>query len=391
MDGLDPLWALNHYHYLDNGRKSNFPLIMSRYAGIGSHRYPIGFSGDTTISWKTLELMPYFTATASNVGYTWWGHDIGGHHLGIKDDELYLRFLQFGVFNPINRMHCTDSQIITKEPWMYENGIGELARKMLILRHRMIPFLYHCNYLTHAHGRALCEPLYYSYPNAPESYQFKNQYLFGQCMIVAPITRPSTEKGLSQLEVWLPQGVWTDFFTGDVYRIGEGGKRFIATRPLDSIPVFVQAGSVIPLSCDGGNHFDNPRVLEAQIYNGNGVCELYEDSENGSALTKFFLEETDGAQTVTVRVEGDSSVIPTNRTLKLTFPNIVIHHPADQALNLHRADAEVTALKNGAPCNVTVQAYAKVCVTINDFDPEAVYTVRVSYPPSPCLRRRHEP
>ena len=386
MDGLDPLWALNHYHYLDNGRKSELPLIMSRYAGIGSHRYPIGFSGDTTISWKTLELMPYFTATASNIGYTWWGHDIGGHHLGVKDDELYLRFLQFGVFNPINRMHCTDSQLITKEPWMYENGIGELTQKMMILRHRMIPFLYHCNYLTHAQGLSLCEPLYYSYPDATESYQFKNQYLFGQQMIVAPITRHSQQNGLSELQVWLPEGVWTDFFTGDIYRVGKGGKVFTCVRPLDSIPVFVRSGAVIPLSCDGGNRCDNPHSLEARIYNGNGISELYEDSGSDTAFTKFRLEESNGVQSVTVWVEGNTRVIPSGRTLKLTFPNIIIHHPADQALELQRAEAIVTVLKDGIPCEATVRAYGEVSVTVRNFDANAVYTMQIAAEPLPILK-----
>lgn len=382
MDGLDPLWALNHYHYLDNDRKGTHPLIMSRYAGIGSHRYPIGFSGDTTISWKTLELMPYFTATASNIGYTWWGHDIGGHHLGVKDDELYLRFLQFGVFNPINRMHCTDSQIITKEPWSYENGIGELACKMLRLRHRMIPFLYNCNYLTHTQGRALCEPLYYAYPQSPESYQFKNQYLFGQSMIVAPITKPTCENGLSELQVWLPQGIWTDFFTGDVYRIeAEKGRSFTAVRPLDSIPVFVRAGSVIPLSCDEGNSFENPHVLEARIYNGNGEYKLFEDTNAKEAFTKFRLRNQDGTQTVTVSVEGDHGVIPSDRSLKLTFPNVIIHHSADQAMGFQRAEAEVTVLKNGIPCEAAVRAYAEVSVLIEEFDPASVYEIRVTAKP----------
>ena len=71
MEGLDPLWALNHYHYLDNALNHSTPLILSRYCGVGSHRYPLGFSGDTFITWDTLEYLPEFTATASNVGYTW--------------------------------------------------------------------------------------------------------------------------------------------------------------------------------------------------------------------------------------------------------------------------------------------------------------------------------
>ena len=77
--GLDPLWLLNHYHTLDAGRDGRTPLILSRYAGCGSHRYPLGFSGDTIVRWKSLAYQPYFTLAASNTGYSWWSHDIGGH------------------------------------------------------------------------------------------------------------------------------------------------------------------------------------------------------------------------------------------------------------------------------------------------------------------------
>lgn len=381
MKGLDPLWALNHYHYLDNAKDRLHPLIMSRYAGIGSHRYPIGFSGDTTISWDTLRLMPYFTATAANCGYTWWGHDIGGHHLGSKDDELYLRFLQFGVFNPIERMHCTDSALITKEPWAYENGIGELAKKALVLRHRMIPFLYTCNYLTHSRGLALCEPLYYQYPNCRESYEFKNEYIFGQKLIVAPVTSHSTESGLSEVEVWLPEGTWTDFFTGELYRVKKGGKVFTAVRPLDSIPVFVKAGSAIPLSNDGGNSCENPSRLEIKLYNGDGEFSLYEDSDTSEAFTTLLLSGAEDTQGVTVSVSGDTSVIPSDRSLTLSFPNIITHHPAESAFKAKAHTPTVSVLKNGIPCEARLTTYGEVSVTLDTFDASAIYQITVSRKP----------
>lgn len=381
MDGLDPLWALNHYHYLDNGRNNKYPLIMSRYAGIGSHRYPIGFSGDTTISWDTLRLMPYFTATAANCGYTWWGHDIGGHHLGVKDDELYLRFLQFGVFNPINRFHTTSSELISKEPWDYESGIGELARKMLILRHRMIPFLYSSNYRTHTAGIALCEPMYYQYPDYEESYKFKNQYMFGEQLLVAPITERSRENGLSSTEVFLPDGVWTDIFTNEVYRIKKGGAVICAVRPLDSIPVFARSGSVLPLSGDSGNGYGNPLRLEARIYNGDGEYSLFEDKDDAEAFTRFVLSNDGATQKVKLWVDGDTDVIPEGRSITLSFPNTVICHPADFALGISRPAPKVEVLKNGAPIKASVKDYAEVSVTVSEFDPHATYEVSVSAEP----------
>ena len=381
MAGLDPLWALNHYHYLDNGRANKYPLIMSRYAGIGSHRYPIGFSGDTTISWQTLSLLPYFTSTAANCGYTWWGHDIGGHHLGYKDDELYLRSVQYGVFNPINRTHSTNSDIISKEPWSYENGIGELVTKMLTLRHRMIPFLYTCNYRTHKEGIALCEPMYYQYPDYEESYKYKNQYMFGESMLVAPITSHSSESCLSEIEIFLPEGVWTDFFTNNVYRIGKGGRVFNAVRPLDSIPVFVRAGSVVPLSNDTGNGCGNPVSLEARIYNGDGEYVLYEDKDDAEAFTKFTLSAQGDTQIVKISVCGNTDVIPKERKLTLVFPNITVHHEADTAIELNRPEPQITVLKNGEPCCATVRAYSEVSVIIDGFAPDATYEISVSIPP----------
>ena len=117
--GIDPLWMLNHFHFLDSARDGRRPLTFSRYAGPGSHRYPVGFSGDTVISWASLAFQPYFTATASNIGYGWWSHDIGGHMFGGKDDELATRWLQLGVFSPILRLHSSANEFTTKEPWTY--------------------------------------------------------------------------------------------------------------------------------------------------------------------------------------------------------------------------------------------------------------------------------
>ena len=106
IDGLDPLWMLNHLHFLDAGRDPNRrPFFFSRWCGLGGHRYQIGFSGDAMVTWDMLNFEPYFTATATNVGNFFWSHDIGGHYSGVHDPELYVRWVQFGVFSPILRLH----------------------------------------------------------------------------------------------------------------------------------------------------------------------------------------------------------------------------------------------------------------------------------------------
>lgn len=155
VPGLDPLVALNHYHYLDNAENGRLPLILSRYSGPGAHRYPLGFSGDTAQNWRVLHFQPYFTATAANVGYTWWSHDIGGHYLGERNEELYLRWLQLGVFSPILRLHSTSNDLMGKEPWRYRPDVCAAAKDWLRLRHRLIPYLYTMDARTHREGLAL--------------------------------------------------------------------------------------------------------------------------------------------------------------------------------------------------------------------------------------------
>ena len=318
MEGLDPLWALNHYHFLDNAL-SHQPLILSRYCGIGSHRYPLGFSGDTFVTWKTLKYLPYFTATASNVGYTWWSHDIGGHMCGYKDDELYVRFLQFGVFSPINRIHSTSSLTFTKEPWAYMSGTGLIAEEFLRFRHRMIPFLYSASYETTDNGLALIEPMYYAYPEKQRAYECPEQYLFGGQLLVIPVTEKSDREGMNRIPAWLPEGVWTDIFTGDEYR---GDREITMVRWLDSIPALLKEGGFLVLDDrETTNDASNPDRLKVMVSNGTGSYTLHEDLEGERIETHFqSLAPDDHTQKLTVSCESKTAVPA--RSLLVEFCNI---------------------------------------------------------------------
>lgn len=288
VKGVSPLWLLNKYHYEDVQRKGKQDVILSRYAGPGSHRYPIGFSGDTFITWDSLNFQPYFTATATNIGYTWWSHDIGGHMGGYKDDELYLRWLQYGVFSPINRLHSSNSNFTGKEPWRYDSVIMSAAKTYLQLRHKLMPYLYTYNVKTAEEGRALIEPLYYEYPENDQAYRQRNQYFFGSQLMVAPVTsRTIPELKLSAVKVWFPEGTWTDFTTGNYY---QGGKTIDVYRELSEMPVFAKAGAVIPLNA---NPMDkDAKTIEWHVYVGeSGVFELAEDIDGKRFVTKGVYDE----------------------------------------------------------------------------------------------------
>ncbi|MBR6358770.1 MAG: alpha-xylosidase [Lachnospiraceae bacterium] len=321
VKGLDPLFALNHYHFADNA-KEHLPLILSRYCGIGSHRYPLGFSGDTHVTWETLKFLPYFTATASNAGYSWWSHDIGGHMAGGKDNELNVRFVQFGVFSPINRLHCSNSLTFTKEPSAYKNGTGKIIESFLRLRHRMIPFLYSAAYETHLNGRALTEPMYYDHPEEEEAYRARDQYMFGGNLLVAPVITRSENYGMAETKVWLPRGRWTDIFTGNEY---EGGKTISAVRYMDTIPVFAKEGAVFVLDARRhGNACDTPEKLEVMLFNGDGTYTLHEDKDGVRSDTCFELVKTgENRQKLTIRTtEEAAGAYKENRCFELFFKNI---------------------------------------------------------------------
>lgn len=327
IEGLDPLWMLNHYHYLDNKRDGKRPLILSRYAGPGSHRYPVGFSGDAVVTWESLDFQPYFTATASNIGYGWWSHDIGGHMYGYKDDQLFTRWVQFGVFSPIMRLHSSNNPFIVKEPWQFNPYTESIVKKFLFLRHQLVPYLYTMNHRFNKEGEPLIQPMYYKNPFDDEAYKVPNQYWFGTDMIVCPITKPVDEKlTMGSFDGWLPEGTYFDFFNGRVYK---GGRRISLFRGLDTIPVLVKAGAIIPMTDEKAvrNEVNNPEALEIRIYAGeNGTLHLYEDnglspddSSFMDAITTMEFKWRETSEFVIKAVKDKEGVIPRNRDYRLKF------------------------------------------------------------------------
>ena len=328
IPGLDPLWALNHYHTLDAARTGNRPMILSRYAGLGSHRYPLGFSGDSYMTWKSLDFQPYFTNTAANAGYTWWSHDIGGHQFGQQDEELYIRWVQYGVFSPINRLHSSCSDFLGKEPWKRSLAARTSAESFLRLRHQLIPYLYCANRATHTEGTPICMPMYYDY-DCDDAYKAKNQYIFGGQLLVCPITEKNDPQlNLGKTHVWLPDGRWTDIFTGRIYR---GGSWVTMFRDLDAMPVLAPAGAIVPMYRDtGSNDLSVDRPLDIHVWRGNNHFTLYEDDgktmayrEGHFVTTQMEITETKDLVRFTLRApEGDTSLLPESRNFRICFRDI---------------------------------------------------------------------
>lgn len=322
---LDPLWMLNHLHIGDIKRNGKRPMFFSRYSGPGSQRYPVGFSGDAFVTWESLNFQPYFTATASNAGYGWWSHDIGGHMSGYRDDELTARWLQFGVFSPINRLHSSNTEFVRKEPWCYEEKTENIMKDWLRLRHKLFPYIYTMTYRNHTELEPLIQPMYYSYPKSSAAYDVKNQYMYGTELMVAPITEPNNRiTKLGSTNVWFPKGDWFDFFKGTHYS-SKNGRMLSVHRSINDMPVFAKAGAIVPLQ----------EVSDLKAGNDLSVCvfpgksnrfKLYEDAGDGDAFTRGEFTQTemvlDWQETPVFTVkpaQGALEILPKVRNYRFIF------------------------------------------------------------------------
>lgn len=326
LEIISPLWMLNHIHYLASERDGKRGLIFSRFSGFGSQRFPIGFSGDTYIAWESLDFQPYFTVTASNVGYGWWSHDIGGHCGGNRDDELHTRWVQFGVFSPIFRLHSCADTFSGREPWNYNPRAEKVISDFMRLRHQLFPYLYTMNYRSYNDQISLMLPMYYTNPENREAYNVKNQYWFGSELIAAPITRKADkESDLGSSDVWLPDGTWIDWFNGYIYK---GNRSFEAFRPLEQMPLFCKAGAIVPMQkhIESDNTLGNSNELEIAVAAGaSGNFEMFEDDgistdyESGEyATTKYQLNWNDCKAEFTVGIpNGNTALIPEKRNYTL--------------------------------------------------------------------------
>ncbi len=301
LKGLDPLPWLNHLHFRDSARRGTRPMLYSRWGGLGNHRYPIGFSGDTYATWESLRFQSYMTPTAANVAYGWWSHDIGGHFWA-TDPELYARWVQFGAVSPCLRLHSTKDPLAERRPWAFPAPVFEAAKAAFQFRYQLLPYLYSAARAASQQGLALCLPMYYRYPDAEDAYLAREQYFLGDQMFVAPVVQPADPAtGLASVDVWIPEGRWIEYSTLETYT----GSRWIRLQVgLDRIPMFVKAGGIVPLApqLNRTRDWDGSHLIVTVYPGADGQFTLYEDDGISEAYTRGEYETT--ALTSTLLDEG---------------------------------------------------------------------------------------
>ena len=277
MDGLDgQMWTNRVYYDFTQDHTKKRAFIFSRYGGWGNHRYPGIFTGDTYSEWAVLDYEVIYSAQAGNVLMPYVTHDIGGF-LGRKIPfDLYARWIQFGVFNPLLRLHSAfenpkDGNL--RMPWNYGKEGMDFVKRYFELRYRLLPYIYSYSRVAYDQAMPLCRPLYLEYPDLEDSYKHPDEYFFGKEFLSAPIVDSTGER-----DVYLPPGRWFDYFSG---RQMDGGKTFHTRHTLEDFPLFVKSGSIIPTQPNVS--YSDEKPLDSLI------IDIY-----GRERSQFNLYEDDG-------------------------------------------------------------------------------------------------
>lgn len=279
---------LNHLYYTWSQRRNNLRGGMySRWGGLGSHRYPIQFSGDAAGSWETLAFEVEMTATSGNEGCFFWTHDIGGHMNG-DDSELFVRWTQFGALSSTLRVHSS-ADARDRRPWLWGDQATAAMRKAYHLRSELMPYIYTSLRQTHEEMLPLVRAMYIDYPHEEEAYRHPQQYLFGDNLLAAPIVTPVGADSTATCQVWFPAGEdWYRFDNGSRHA---GGSREEIHAALDEIPLFARGGHIIPMQ-PYARRMASARLttLRARVYpaaeGSRNTTTLYEDD----GLTTDYLQ-----------------------------------------------------------------------------------------------------
>jgi oligosaccharide 4-alpha-D-glucosyltransferase len=307
-----------------------FHLQRSGFAG--SQRfsaYP--WTGDVSRSWGGLKAQLPLLLTMSMSGLGYIHSDAGGFAQGVKDDELYTRWLQFAVFTPILRPH---GSTIPSEPVYWSEKTQDIVRRYMELRYALLPYNYTLAWKNTTTGKPLMAPLFYYYPEDPFAYLQENQYFWGDQFMIAAIT----EKGKDSISIYFPEGTWIDFHTHLAY---SGNQWYNYKLTLDNLPVFVKSGSFIPMihPIQTTDNYKSDEYIVRYYPEGSSQFVQYEDDglsnsslgKNQFELIKYTGEKTGLTTTIALSTEGSWTGKPLSR--KMNFEVRRSHKPSKVVIN----------------------------------------------------------
>jgi alpha-glucosidase len=286
------------------------PYLISRSGCPGMQRYVQTWSGDNYTSWKTLKYNIKMGLGLSLSGIYNFGHDVGGFAGGAPEPELFVRWVQNGIFHPRFTIHSWNTDNSVNVPWMYEETTHYI-RNLIKFRYRIIPYLYTALYNAHEKYEPIIRPTFYDFEHDPKTFEENDDFMLGEFMLVASVV----EKGKTERSVYLPvyEGGWYNFHTSEWY---EGGQTITVPAPLDYTPLLVKAGSIIPVNdfnASFGNKEKEERGFMLFPHKNKGISsyKLYEDDgitadygENHT-IVSVSMETTCNVVNLTLTIEGN--------------------------------------------------------------------------------------
>jgi alpha-glucosidase len=299
-------------------------FLLCRSGAAGMQRFGAAtWTGDVNNDFGTLEAQIPLGLNTGMSGVPYWGSDVGGFFHAVPETaELYARWFQLGAFTPIFRSHGW----VWREhvPWAHGPRVEAICREFAELRYRLLPYTYSLAWQAHTEGLPLMRPLVLNYPDDPRVWQLGHQLLWGDDLLVAPVTR----EGATTWPVYLPAGVWYDFWSGARHE-GPGG--IVVDAPLERLPLLARAGAILPLGPVVQHTGERPleeitlRIFPPAHSDAGSRFDLYEDDGRSLAYRRgryalTTIECATGPGLVTVRIgepAGDRSVVPAPRRYRL--------------------------------------------------------------------------
>ncbi|AGH44731.1 glycoside hydrolase family 31 protein [Paraglaciecola psychrophila] len=321
------MWAKRVYENQRDIAPKQRPFIMMRSGFVGSQRYGmIPWTGDVSRSWSGLKPQVELSLQMGLLGLGYTHSDLGGFAGGdVFDQELYIRWLQYGVFQPVFRPHAQDN--IAPEPIFHDKQTKDILREYVKLRYAMLPYNYSLAYENSLTGMPLMRPVFFEDPANDDLIDIKDSYFWGDAFLVKPITEPN----LTDISIDLPQGVWFDYWTDKRY---QGNQTIQLATQLDRLPVMVRGGSFIPMvepvqSTDDYNtqtlqlhYYADPSIKSSSgtMYDDDGVDP--DAIKNDAFETLLFkAQQQENQLNIGLRRQGQYQTMPKSRELTLLLHN----------------------------------------------------------------------
>jgi alpha-glucosidase len=305
-------------------RPDERPFVITRSGYAGLQRHAMQWTGDNSSWWEHLWMsMPQLQNLALS-GVAWAGVDIGGFG-GDTNGELLARWYEFGIFQPYCRNHTTLGTR-RQEPWTFGEPYESVCREMVKLRQRLLPYLYTLFEECHRTGAPILRPLLFEYPEDETTYTADDEFLLGDALLVAPITRP----GVEHRHVYLPEGTWFHYYSGE--RV-EGPAHILAYAPLGQPALYVRANTSIPMGPDAsytGERPTDPLTLLLYPAPGDGKSMLYEDAGNGFGYAEGeYARRTISCESsedrIAIRVgEREGTFVPERSEIRIELPGVTV-------------------------------------------------------------------